>query len=95
MQNGGLLYVNNIIVIIMIFCLVFFFSDESSQFFNLSAKAKVGSWFCVIVDVAVCNSPPAYSSSARMHFVSCVYIYIIYIYIIFAIPFFKKFVSRH
>lgn len=38
--------VNIIIVVIMVFVC---FCDESSQFFNLSAKAKVDGWFCVLL----------------------------------------------
>jgi len=83
--------VNNIIVIIMIFLNLI-----------LSPIQQILQFICrglaLFVVGGVCYSFPAFSSSARMHFVSCFYIYIymyvcIYIYNIFAIPFFKNFLS--
>lgn len=80
MQDGGLLYYCYYVFMIL-------FYHQSSKFFNLSAKRVV-----LFVVGVVCYSFPAYSSSARMHFVSCFYIYIyicvcvcmyVYIYIIY------------
>ena len=77
-----------IIVIIMIFKSYFITNPVNSSIFLQRGLLFFFGFFA-------CYSFPAYSSSARMHFVSCyIYIYMyvcIYIYNIFAIPFLKTF----
>lgn len=79
-----------IIVVIMIFKSYFITNPVNSSIFFLQRGLFFFCW-CV-----ACYSFPAYSSSARMRFVSCFYIYIymyvcIYIYICYS--FFKNFLS--